>query len=68
MGGVQIGEEALERYSLGRLTEDEAGPVEEHLLICASCRKRLEQLDAYHRAMRSALSKIEQWAYYKGVC
>jgi hypothetical protein len=33
-------EDLLERYSMGRLTEAEVAPLEEHLLICGECRNR----------------------------
>jgi anti-sigma factor ChrR (cupin superfamily) len=35
----------LERYSMGRLTEAETAPLEEHLLICEECRNRLVLMD-----------------------
>jgi anti-sigma factor RsiW len=53
-----VDEELLERYSLGRIEGDEAAPLEEHLLVCQECRDRLEGLNVYHRAMRSALQSI----------
>ena len=55
-----VDEELLERYSLGRIGEDEAASLEEHLLICEECMDRLEGLNVYHRAMRAALIKIDQ--------
>ncbi len=33
-------------------------PLEEHLLVCQECRDRLEGLNVYHRAMRSALQSV----------
>jgi anti-sigma factor RsiW len=52
-----VDRDSLERYSLGSLTEDTAAPVEEHLLICAECRGRLESMDAYHKAVSGALKQ-----------
>jgi len=57
-----IDDELLERYAMGRLTERDAVPVEEHLLICECCRARLEETDAYVRAMREACRRCESGA------
>jgi len=51
-------EESLERYSMGTLAERESAPLEEHLLICQTCRDRLEFLDTYQRSMRAALKSV----------
>ena len=53
-----IDEETLERYALGRLGEEEAAPVEEHLLICHSCQDRLAAADEYIRIVRAAAPKL----------
>lgn len=45
----------LELYALGRLTEERVANVDEHLLICASCRKRLNEAEAFAVAMREAI-------------
>jgi len=55
-----IQDEPLERYSLGMSLEGETCTVEEHLLICQTCRDRLESLDSYHGAMRAASSAIRR--------
>ena len=55
-----IQDEPLERYSLGMSLEGETCTVEEHLLICQTCRDRLESLDSYHRAMRTASLAIRR--------
>lgn len=49
-------EEQLELYALGRLTEAEAAGVEEHLLVCAACRDRLDEAEAFALAMREAVA------------
>jgi hypothetical protein len=46
----------VERYSMGRLEEPELGEVEEHLLMCPGCQKRVEEEDQFTRAARAALS------------
>ena len=51
-------EEQLERYSMGVLPEGDEAVVEEHLLICSTCQRKLEEMDAYTRAMRQAASEV----------
>jgi len=54
-GSVQhILEDRLEQYAMGALPEPEAGPLEEHLLICATCQDRLQATDDYVVAMNAA--------------
>jgi len=48
-------EEILERYALGQCTEAECELVEEHLLICASCRNSLDECDNWIELMKSEL-------------
>ncbi len=48
-------DDLLERYSMGRLTEAEMAPLEEHLLICEECRKRRVVMDFDVAALREAL-------------
>ncbi|HZT33812.1 MAG TPA: zf-HC2 domain-containing protein [Bryobacteraceae bacterium] len=47
--------DALEQYSLGRMTPSDAAALEEHLLLCESCRTQLAQFDLFRDALRSAL-------------
>jgi len=47
-------DDLLERYSMGRLTEAEMTPLEEHLLICEKCRNRVMQMDLNQAAIREA--------------
>lgn len=54
-------EEQLERYSMGKLSEAECAPLEEHLLICSMCRERLTETDQYVGLMRVAFRK-RNWA------
>ena len=55
-----VGEERLEAYAMGTLAEDEVAVVEEHLLFCATCQDRLEELDGYTQAMRGAAKRIRE--------
>ena len=49
-------DEQLELYALGRLAEPQVAEVEEHLLVCAACQERLDDLESYALAMRQAIS------------
>jgi hypothetical protein len=49
-------EEQIERYLLGNLSGLELAALEEHLLICESCRERTESAEAFAMAMRDALN------------
>ena len=51
--------EELEDYAMGRIPEAQAGELEEHLLICATCRQRLQESDSYTSAMRRAAAHLE---------
>jgi len=54
-----ISEEALEQYAMRTLPEAaELGRLEKHLLICSECRNRLQTMDDYVAAMRSAAAKL----------
>jgi hypothetical protein len=44
-------EESLESYAFGRLAEERAEVLEEHLLICEECRTRLDTTQSYIKAM-----------------
>lgn len=45
----------LELYALARMTNSEFAGLEEHLLICATCRGRLDEVEAYVTGMREVL-------------
>jgi hypothetical protein len=53
-GGDHPPEEILERYSMGRATDEECARIEEHLLVCASCRELLEESDRWVALMKAA--------------
>ena len=54
-----IGEDDLERYAMRTLPESACATLEEHLLICQSCRDRLQTTDEYVAAMTAA-AKIRE--------
>ena len=49
-----IDDETIDRYALGKLTEEELAPVEEHLLVCHACQDKLDGADAFVSAFRAA--------------
>ena len=51
-------DDVLEKYAMGRLAADAAAPIEEHLLVCSSCRSRLDALEEYIQVLRAALSAL----------
>jgi hypothetical protein len=55
---THIEEELLERYSLGKLGEDECASLEEHLLVCHSCQDRLAETDEFVRTIRAAVPRL----------
>ncbi len=49
--GSHLTEDALEVYSLGRLSsEEDIAVVEEHILVCGYCQTRLEKMDGFVEA------------------
>src|SRR5512140_3293379 len=50
-------EDDLEKYSLGTLSEGATEILEEHLLLCPTCRDNLTEMDAYLRTMKASLRK-----------
>ena len=51
LDGSHLTEEALEVYSLGRMTsEEELEVLEGHLLVCGYCQTKLEKMHEYTRA------------------
>ncbi len=57
---THLEEDVLEAYSLGRIADDEAAALEEHLLICRSCQERLDWTDDFVRAFRMAVRSVPQ--------
>ena len=44
-------DDSLEQYSIGSMAESDVAQLEEHLLVCSACQKRLEEIDAYVTAI-----------------
>jgi hypothetical protein len=53
-------EDDLERYSMSALPEESAARVEQHLLICETCRQRLIEAEQYTAAMKGAARSLLQ--------
>jgi hypothetical protein len=49
-----VSEEVLETYAMGKFSEEDCAPLEEHLLLCCLCQRRLEQTDEYLRVIQAA--------------
>src|ERR1051325_3476055 len=59
-------DDVLEEYCFGRLNEEQAAPVEEHLLVCAQCQSVLAQIDEYIHLFKAASVAPEPrrfWAF-----
>lgn len=52
-----VSEDTLEKYFLRQLTEPEYDQVETHLMICRACQDQADRVDAYVKAMKSALAE-----------
>lgn len=53
-------EEEIERYSMGEMPEEEVARFEEHLLICESCQRLLEETDVYVSSMERAAAELRR--------
>ncbi len=58
--GIHLSEDLLEEYVFGRLKGSALSTVEEHLLICADCRRRLEETEGFIRAARIAARRLQE--------
>ena len=61
-----VSEETLERFALGRSTEEEEETVETHLFACHECIEHLEQVDLNIAATRLALQEYKLAQTQKG--
>jgi hypothetical protein len=52
--------DVLETYAMGKLSDKDFAPVEEHLLICCICQRRLAQRDEYIRVVKAATSSLRR--------
>jgi len=50
--------EDIERYSMGKLSEQQCAQFEEHLLICETCRIRVAESDEFIRSVQRAGKQI----------
>lgn len=48
-------DDVLENYAMGKLSDQESEPLEEHLLLCSVCQERLEELDGFVQTIKTAL-------------
>ena len=55
-----VPEDDLELYAMRTLPAPGVESLEEHCLICAECRDRLEATEAYLAAMKLAAAKIRE--------
>lgn len=58
--GDHASDDALERYAMGRSPEPELAELEEHLLVCESCRKRLAFEDSIRQRVRDGGAILQQ--------
>jgi hypothetical protein len=56
----QVTADDLERYAMGKMSAEETDRIEDHLLICESCRDRLEETREFTVAMQSASAEIRR--------
>jgi anti-sigma factor RsiW len=52
-------DDQLEEYARGKLPEEEAELLEQHLLICPRCQDSLAEIDAFIDATRQAAAKLQ---------
>jgi hypothetical protein len=50
-------EQTWEDYAMGKLSEPDCEPMEEHLLICPACQDLLADADEYIEAARTAMTR-----------
>jgi anti-sigma factor RsiW len=55
---AHIPEEELELYCLGRATNEQLAPIEEHLLVCPECVRRVEAMLETLDTLREALRRL----------
>jgi hypothetical protein len=55
-----VADDILEQCAMRRLPEAEAGPLEEHLLICPQCQDRLEAEIEFVAAMKGATAMLRK--------
>src|ERR1700680_3386591 len=53
-------EDLLEQYAFGRLPEEQADGLEEHLFICEHCQTRLTEIEHFVHATKAAASELRE--------
>jgi uncharacterized protein YlaI len=53
-----IDDDDLERYVLDRLSQQDAAPIDVHLLVCQHCQDRLAQVNQRVQAMRASRRRL----------
>jgi len=48
-------DDVLEKYAMGKLSDKERAPVEEHLLLCPQCQTQLQDIDEFIQVAKAAL-------------
>jgi hypothetical protein len=56
----QVTADDLERYAMGKTSAEETDRIEDHLLICESCRDRLEETREFTAAMQGASAAMRR--------
>jgi len=60
MRWIHVSQHDLERYHLGMVKDEaELAPLEEHILACAHCARRAEEIAQYVDAMRAAACQLD---------
>lgn len=57
-GGPHLAEQRLEDFARKTLPERALEAVEEHLLVCELCRRRLDEIDRFMAGLRAALDAL----------
>ncbi len=57
MHNLHLTEDDIEKYAMGKMTEEESAPTEEHLLVCQQCRDDLELLGLIIAGLREERSR-----------
>jgi hypothetical protein len=53
---AHVDADSLERYALNQLSEEATTTIEEHLLLCPSCQRRLQETDEFLKTIRAEAS------------
>lgn len=56
----QYSDDDLELYLMVRLNADITREIDEHLLLCGTCRRTVEELDDFLRLLRISLAEVAE--------